>query len=142
MPLEFELPDETASKILSAIAEIASELVADPKKTVARMRQLVDATDQAKAAIAEANAARKALKDEKAEHDRTIAAERAAHMEALARDKNIFERAKADFEKQRVGLLNHAEQVRTAAQIDADAAKALKSKYESALSKIRDAAAA
>jgi hypothetical protein len=142
--LDFEdMLSEAATRLAHAVTDIFADVAALTKRdnALAYLKQCADKTDEARAAIDQANKGQRDLAATQKAHSEQLAKERADHTEAMQREKNIFAREKEAFEKARTGLLGEAQRLRDAAQIDAAAISAKKADLESRLAKIKDAAA-
>jgi hypothetical protein len=126
MSLLDPLPSEVAAAVMRGLAETIAELVANPGRTAARLKEIADRTDEARNTIAAAAKATKELAAAREAQAKELAAERAAHDEKLLRERQGLERERAQFAKDRGGLMNEATKLRDQAAADAGKAAELK----------------
>jgi hypothetical protein len=134
-----EAPRNEAENFLNLIATLA-----DPKATKQRVAELVQAATAARQETDALNAAKAALADAKAAraaHDAELAAERTAHVDALAAERKSWQQERAKSEAEILRRNQESASLFLKAKDDAAKAEQVRLNLEARLARIRDAAA-
>jgi hypothetical protein len=129
--------DPSAFDLATAILNI----VADAEGCQKRLGELRAATTEAKSALDEAAAARRALAEARAEHGRVLAADRAEHDRAMNGERNKWSSDWEAREKSIRGKEARTAELLAKAHADAAAAEKLRGDLQSKMDAIRSAAA-